>query len=225
MLQDIYFQYKKACMMLFRREGREVVFRGTAFLVHPDGYLLTAAHLITGEHELMVVPIEEESGFTIVHIETVTPIGVAVARTDPDRDLALLRFTQEIHISMPDHVMGIPEAVPVGNTVACLGFPFGYYGIYNLLIKQAVVSAKIISGNGTRIFLFDAMVHDGNRGGPLVNAHDGRIIGVVGGRFEPQELMPEHLRHAETPIRSNVSYAVSADHALELMESEALTIV
>jgi len=225
MLQDIYFQYKNACMMLFRREGEEVTYRGSAFLVHPEGYLLTAAHLITGKLELMAVPLEESADFVEVHTETVTPIGLEIRQIDRERDLALLKFTEEIDITMPDHVMGIPEEVPIGNSVACLGFPFGFYGIYNQLIKQAVVCSKIISKNGTRIFLFDTMVHDGNRGGPLVNIYDGRIIGVVGGRFEPQELMPEHLKRTEAPIKTDVSYAVSVTHAADLIEKEGLTVV
>jgi len=225
MLQDIYFQYKNACMMLLRREGEEVTFRGTAFLVHPEGYLLTAAHLITGKLDLMVVPVEESTGFTSVYAETVAPINVEIRQIDRQRDLALLKFSEEIEISMPDHVMGTPDEVPVGNSVACLGFPFGYYSIHNQLIKQAVIGSKILSGNETRIFLFDTMVHDGNRGGPLINIYDGRIIGVVGGRFEPQELMPKHLKRTETPIKTDVSYAVSVEHATELMEKEDLTII
>lgn len=225
MLQDIHFQYKNACMMLFRREGDEVVFRGSTFLVHPDGYLLTAAHLITGKYNLMVVPVEEHSGFSAVHTETVSPIGVEVRQMDRQRDLALLKFTQEIDISVPEHIMGLPEEVPVGNNVACMGYPFGYYGIYNQLIKQAVISSKILSGNETRLFLFDTMVHDGSRGGPLINVFDGRVIGVVGGRFEPQELMPDHLKREETPIKTDISYAVSIEHAAELMEKEALEII
>lgn len=225
MLQDIYFQYKNACMMLFRLEGEEVSYRGSAFLVHPEGYLLTAAHLITGKLELMAVPAEESAGFVEVHTETVTPIRLEIRQIDRERDLALLKFTEEIDITMPDHVMGIPEEVPIGNSVACLGFPFGFYGIYNQLIKQAVACSKIISKNGTRIFLFDTMVHDGNRGGPLVNIYDGRIIGVVGGRFEPQELMPDHLKRTEAPIKTDVSYAVSVTHAADLIAKEGLTVV
>jgi len=224
MLQDIYFQYKNACMMLFRREGDEVTYRGSAFLVHPEGYLLTAAHLITGKYELMAVPVEETDGFTEVHTETVAPIRLEIRQIDRERDLALLKFTEEIDITMPDHILGLPEEVPIGNSVACLGFPFGFYGIYNQLIKQAVICSKIISGNETRIFLFDAMVHDGNRGGPLINLYDGRIIGVVGGRFEPQELMPKHLKRVEAPIRTDISYAVSVDHAAALLKQEGLTV-
>lgn len=225
MLQDIYYQYKGASMMLFKREDQEIVFLGTAFLVHKNGYLVTAAHLIADRTELMVLPTEEVSGFAPVGAESVAPISVEIRRIDRQRDIALLKFVQEIEVSMPEHIMGIPEEVPTGNSVACLGFPFGHYHIYVHLIKQAVVSAKILSGNETRIFLFDSMVHDGTRGAPLINLYDGRIIGVVGGRFEPQELMPRHLKRTETPIRTNISYAVSIEHALKLMEDEALTIV
>ncbi len=225
MLQNIHYQYKNACMMLFRREGEEVSFRGTAFLVHPDGYFLTAAHLIDANYEHMVVPLEDSPGFASVHARTVTPIRVEVRQMDPTRDVALLRFTEEIDVSMPDHVMGLPEEVPVGNSVACIGFPFGYYGIYNQMIRQAAICSKIASRTETGIFLFDTMVHDGDRGGPLINLHDGRIVGVVGARFKPQDLMPEHLKSEEAPIRTEISYAVSVGHAMELMEKEDLSVI
>jgi serine protease Do len=122
-------------------------------------------------------------------------------------------------------IVGVPEEISVGSMVASLGFPFGYYGIYNQVIKQAVISAKVLSGNETQIFLFDTMVHDGHRGGPLINLADGRIIGVIGGRFSPQELMPDHLKSAEAPIKTDISYAVSTDHARDLMEAESIDII
>ena len=226
MLQDIHFQYKGACMMLFQREGNEVSFRGTAFLVHPDGYLLTAAHLVTGNKRLMVAPMEEIEAFTPVGAETVTPYPVTVKQLDRDRDLALLKFEQETEVSMPPHVMGAPGQIPVGQSTACIGFPFGYYYIYNQIIQQGVICAKFLSKNGTRLFLFDAVVHDGSRGAPLINVYDGRIIGVVGGRFEPQEILPERVAgFSELPIKSFISYAVSIDHAVGLMEKEDLAVI
>ncbi|MFW6334512.1 MAG: S1 family peptidase [Desulfosalsimonas sp.] len=224
MLQDIYFQYKGATLMLFNREGEEVAFRGTAFLIHPEGYLLTAAQLITGLTDLMVVPMVESSGFTPVRDETVAPMEVEIRQVDRWRDIALLKFSNETEVSMPAHVMGAPDEIAVGNTTACIGFPFGYYHIYTQLIRQSAIAGKILTRNQTRIFLFDALVHDGTLGAPLINIYDGRIIGLVGGRFYPPELMPEHLKHkAETPIKTDISYAISIDHARQLMEKEGLT--
>ncbi len=226
MHQEIYFQYKGACMMLFHREEDEVAFRGTAFLIHPAGYLLTAAHLLTGNKEYMVVPVEQTKDFTPARTENVSPIKVSIRQVDRKRDLALLKFEEEIPVTMPEHVLGAPREVSIGNSVACLGFPFGYYHIYNQLIKQAVISAKILSNKDTMIFLFDTMVHDGSHGGPLINVHDGRIVGIVSGRFEPQELLPEHLKEiAEAPIKTDVSYAVSIEHAVELLENEELELI
>ena len=226
MLQDIYIQYRGACMMLFQKDGTELSFRGTAFLAHPDGYLITTAHLITGSMELMVAPLTKTEDFAPVHTETVAPYPVDIRLFDQDRDLALLKFRDEIELSMPHHIIGSPDQVPVGNSVACLGFPFGYYNIYNPLIKQAVISSKILSANKTKIFLFDSLVHDGNHGGPLINIYDGRVIGVVGGRFELQEILERYFgKTSEIPIKTDVSYAVSIEHAVELMEKEELTVI
>ncbi|MFP4668673.1 MAG: serine protease [Desulfobacterales bacterium] len=226
MLQNIYLQYRGATMMLFTREDQEVAFRGTAFLIHPSGYLLTAAHAITGMTDLMVVPMNENTGFIPVREETVAPIAVQIRQVDRWRDLALLKFGQKIEVTMPDHVMGSPETVLPGSAVACIGYPFGYYRIYTQVIKQAIIAGKILSKTETGIFLFDTLVHDGSTGAPLINLSDGRIIGVVGGRFNPPDLMSEHARQkVETPIKTDTSYAVSIDHAIGLMEKEGLSLV
>jgi hypothetical protein len=69
------------------------------------------------------------------------------------------------------------------------GYSFGHEQLHAILTTSAVVSAKIRSPNDTRLILFDNMVHDGDRGRPLVHVADGRIVGIVSGRFEPIEVV------------------------------------
>ena len=223
MLQDIHMRYKNGCMGLYTQDDNDLlVFVGTAFVVHPDGYLLTVAHAIPPERELFVVPAKSDGDFQSMDHKAFRAIPVRVAQQDFEHDLALLVFADDVEINMPDHVVGVPETVGIGTGVACLGFPLGFQCIYNQMLQQGVVSAKILSTNDTRVILFDSRVHDGSRGGLLINMEDQRVIGVVSDRFDSFEASP--VTENEPKMPTCFSYAVSIEHALPLMEKEGLEV-
>lgn len=141
MLQDVYLRYRNGCMKLFSIDEKDrLEFLGSAFLVHSKGYLLTAAHVLTRQENLMVVPVPmDEEEFTPVSSDELQALPVHVARYNKERDVALLAFSEPLEITMPDHVIGTPETVLVGQMVACLGFGFGFQCIYNQVLQQAVV--------------------------------------------------------------------------------------
>lgn len=216
-------RYRNGCMGLYKMdENDHLVFLGSAFLVHPAGYMLTVAQAVTLQDNLMVVPVTAEDEFLPVSSPTFRAIPVRVAQMDPERDIALLAIEEEVEINMPDHVIGTPETTERGTGVACLGFAFGFQCIYNQVLQQAVVSAKIISANDTRLFLFDSRIHPGSRGGPLVNIEDNRVIGVASGQFDCLEASPAD---SEKSMPTSFSYAVSIDYAVPLMEKEGLEII
>lgn len=204
-------------------DQNQLVFLGTAFVIHPDGYLLTAAHAVSMQKNLMVVPVAPEEDFLPMISASFRAIPVNVAQTDIERDIALLQFTDDVAMNMPDHVLGAPESIDMGTGVACLGFPFGFQCIYNQVLQQAVVSAKILSANGTRLFLFDSRVHDGSRGAPLISMEDQRVIGVVSGRFDSFEASP--IEEKDKGMPTSFSYAVSIEYATPLMEEQGLEIL
>jgi len=221
MLQSVTAKYAGGCMMLMRREGNDVHFLGTAFFVHRDGYLLTAAHNFNPEDQLVAVPAEETGEFTPMTLERVDPIPLQVVRVDPDRDAALLKLEPEMEIGVPGRIFGNPAEIEKGTTVMALGFSFGHYRLHNLIGIHAVLAGKLISPNGTRILLFDRMVHYGDAGAPLVNAQDGRVVGIVSGRFNLTELTRTNSERGQfTDI--DVSYAVSIEYPIELMRIEGL---
>lgn len=224
MLRDIYSRFRGACTMLFRKQGNQVVFAGTAVLVHPEGFLLTAANLFEPDDELVISLWDEERTFISTARESVAPYHAKVLRHDEQRGLALLQIRETLEISMPPHVIGKPDKVPTGSSLASLGYAFGYHHIYNQVIQQAVVSARILSGNDTKLFLFDSMVHEGSRGGPLINAKDRRIIGINYGKFKPHETTNETYQGTPTGD-TNISYAISVEYGVELMEQEGIEVI
>jgi len=221
MVRDIYAGYRNACLMLFRPAGDEVVYLGTAVLVHEAGYILTAAHLLHGHQELLVAPWMPEEDFSPPALHAVSTEAVDLVRLDREHDLALLRVRHDLEITVPDHILGNPSDVFVGTEVATLGYAFGFDHIHNLIVQHAVVSARIAARNGTRLFLFDTMIHNGSRGGPLVNVQDGRIIGIIGDRFDPAERTWGRGEDAPQP-NTNLSYAIAIDHGKDLLAAEGV---
>ena len=75
------------------------------------------------------------------------------------------------------------------------------------------------------MLLFDTKVHDGMAGAPLVSADDGRVIGVVVGRFSPVEDGGDFVRGSDPGYHTQISYAVSIEYGLAMMEGTGLEVI
>ncbi len=225
MLGTVYQKFSGGCMMLFRRQGESVQFLGTAFIVHEEGYLLTVSHILPQEGELIVVPGDSGGNFTPINQETVTSVPVSIVRRNPDRDVALLKMNQQIDMQLPDYFLGTAESSLVGNQVMAMGYAFGHQTLHMLVAINGITSAKVLSRNESKILIFDNMIHDGDRGGPLIGVEDGLVIGIINGRFDSLEASKDYTDGSQT-VRSNtnMSYAVAIDYGIELMKEEGLTI-
>ena len=225
MLQTVCQKFGGGCMMVVRQDGDAVNFLGTAFLVHETGYLLTVAHILPKQGRLMIVPGDAGNEFTSISQERVTTIPVSVVQQNFDRDVALLKIDQEMEMRLPDHFLGSAEGMYVGNSVMAMGYAFGHQTLHTLVAMNAVVSAKVLSHNESRLLLFDSMMHDGDHGGPLVSVGEGMVVGIINGRFDPQEAAREYTDGSKTvTTNTNVSYAVAIEYGIELMEKEGLKV-
>jgi serine protease Do len=136
---------------------------GSGFLVHPDGYIVTNAHVVEGASEVQV---RLASGRQLK--------GKVIGR-DSGVDLALVKVEAKEKLAVLP--LGDSDRLQVGEFVMALGHPFGL---------EQTVSFGIVSRKGaplqsaTRGFDFvqtDAAVNPGNSGGPLVNMA-GQVVGV-----------------------------------------------
>ncbi len=221
MLKSVYHTYRGGCMMLYSLEGQELVFLGTAFVIHSSGYLVTVAHILYRYDNLVVAPFDASTEFLPLGCDRVSTIPVKLTQIQMSRDLALLKFKEDMGLQVPAHLIGRSEGAPVGSSVACLGYAFGHYQLHNQVLQQAVICSKAQSENETKLLLFDTMVHNGSRGAPLVNLYDNRVVGVVSGRFDPAEMARDITRDREY-FDTNISFAVDVSHVVELMEVEEL---
>ena len=85
---------------------------GSGFIVSPDGYILTNAHVVSGADEVIVKLIDKRK-FT-----------AKVIGTDTRTDVAVLKITSPSRL--PIVRLGDPAQLRVGEAVAAIGSPFGF---------------------------------------------------------------------------------------------------
>lgn len=222
MLKDISQKFTSGTVMLLRKQKGKVVFLGSACLIHQDGYLVTAAHLFgDDEQDLMISKALEVDAFTPLYTPNVHAHRVSVCAVDRIHNVAILRLEIEHVISAPDHLIGLPDTLPVGSSLMSVGIPFGHRKMHNIAVRHAVLSAFAVTRYGSRIIIFDAITGEGSSGGPLVSLHTGRCVGIIIGRFNPSD-EGSYLEYG-TPDgcgqETGLSYAVSSEYVIDLLSS------
>jgi len=136
--------------------------QGSGFIVSPDGYILTANHLV-GEAEEIMVRLADDREF-----------DAKIIGTDPDSDVAVVKIDAK---DLPSLEFADSDALEVGEWVLAIGNPFGL----SHTITAGIVSAK--GRSGFRLAAYenyiqtDAAINPGNSGGPLINV-DGKVVGI-----------------------------------------------
>ncbi len=134
---------------------------GSGFIVSPDGYILTNAHVVDGAKRVQV-KLTDRREFT-----------AKVVGTDAKSDVALLKIDAK---DLPVVHIGSAKSVKVGQWVVAMGSPFGFANS----VTAGIVSAKSRSlpGEGYVPFIqTDVAVNPGNSGGPLFDLA-GDVIGI-----------------------------------------------
>jgi serine protease Do len=136
--------------------------RGSAFIIHKDGYILTNNHVIDGAAEITVKLSDGRS------------FPAKVVGQDAKTDLALLKI--EAAGTLPVLPLGDSDALESGEPVMAIGNPFGL----EQTVTTGIVSAtgRVIGGGPYDDFIqTDAPINPGNSGGPLINAK-GEAVGM-----------------------------------------------
>ncbi len=133
---------------------------GSAFLIAPEGLILTNHHVIA------------EATYMAVLVDSRNKHAAVVLAEDASRDIAILR----VH---PDAVAGRPvlelaadaadaPAVAVGDKVLAIGSP---------LTTDTIMTMGLVSKVEADALFSDVSINPGNSGGPLFDAK-GRVVGI-----------------------------------------------
>jgi serine protease Do len=136
---------------------------GSGVIVSPDGYILTANHVVADADEVKVSIADSKKEYT-----------AKIIGKDRATDIAVLKIQAN---NLPAVTLADSDQLEVGDIVLALGNPFGV----GQTVTSGIVSALGRSGlgfNGYEDFIqTDAAINPGNSGGALVDV-EGRLVGI-----------------------------------------------
>jgi len=142
---------------------------GSGFIISPDGYILTNAHVIDGADRVTVRLLDRRE------------FKAKVVGRDPTTDIAVVKIDAA---GLTSARLGDSDAARVGDWVLAVGNPLG--DNLTFTVTQGIISAKgrgqLALPNSSRrsiqdFIQTDAAINPGNSGGPLVNVR-GEVIGI-----------------------------------------------
>ena len=176
-----------------QRQGKQTLQGlGSGVIVSPDGYILTANHVVSGAEEIMV-------GLGIdLRKYKARKIG-----TDPGTDVALLKIDEK---NLPAITFADSEKARAGDVVLAIGNPFGLRQTVTMGIISAVGRGGIGIVDYENFIQTDAAINMGNSGGALVDAA-GRLLGINTAIF------------SRSGGNQGVGFAIPANLARDVMQS------
>jgi serine protease Do len=141
---------------------------GSGFIISPDGYILTNAHVVDGAKEVQV-KLTDRREFT-----------AKVVGKDDKSDVSLIKIEAR---NLPTVRIGDSKNVKVGQWVVAMGSPFGFENSVTAGIVSA--TSRSLPGDGYVPFIqTDVAVNPGNSGGPLFDLN-GKVIGINSQIYSP----------------------------------------
>lgn len=132
---------------------------GAGVAISPEGYVVTAYHVVHGARKLTI---RQDGG---------EAVAATVVRVAPELDAALLSFD-----GTAPCVAALSGLAPVGSDVYAVGTPSSEALAFT--VTRGIISGVRPLKDGRTVLQTDASINPGNSGGPLVDAK-GRWLGVV----------------------------------------------
>jgi serine protease Do len=144
---------------------QEIIGVGSGFVLHPDGYVVTNAHVVMKTVDQRVI-------FSDGSEYKARPVAI-----HSDNDLAVLKI--DAGRPVPSLKLGTSQDLMIGETVIAIGNPLGYHHTLTTGVISALDRTLQFPGNVeyTGLIQTDASINPGSSGGPLFNVL-GELIGV-----------------------------------------------
>src|SRR5947209_18743452 len=176
-----------------QRQGKETLQGlGSGVIVSPDGYILTANHVVSGADEIMVGLGTDLRKFKAKKVGT-----------DPGTDVALLKIDEK---NLPAITFADSDKARAGDIVLAIGNPFGLRQTVTMGIISAVGRGGMGIVDYENFIQTDAAINMGNSGGALVDTQ-GRLLGINTAIF------------SRSGGNQGVGFAIPANLARDVMQS------
>jgi serine protease Do len=132
---------------------------GSGFILSPDGFVMTNAHVVDGADEVMVTLTDKRE------------FKARIIGHDKRTDVAVVKIEAN---ALPAVKIGDVNKLRVGEWVMAIGSPFGL----DNTVTAGIVSAKQRdTGDYLPFIQTDVAINPGNSGGPLLNMR-GEVVGI-----------------------------------------------
>lgn len=147
---------------------------GSGIIVSPEGYVLTANHVVDGA---------DPDGVKVSLAEGGREFVAKIVGTDPQTDVAVLKIDAG---NLSAITIADSDNLAVGDIVLAIGNPFGVGQTVTMGIVSALgrTSLGIIPRGYENFIQTDAAINQGNSGGALIDAQ-GRLVGINSAIFTP----------------------------------------
>ena len=164
-VKDASSAVSEACVLVRQPGGL-----GSGFVIHPDGYLITNAHVIDGSTRIEITVFKK--GDEGLEREVFKKVKIlSVSRRE---DLALLKIEPEEEdrkfVFVP---VGESRGLEAGDAVFAVGNPYGL----ERTVSEGVISVASRADESGLSLQHTAPINSGNSGGPLFNMR-GEVVGV-----------------------------------------------
>jgi len=177
---------------------------GTCFAVHPNGFLLTAYHVIG---DAKSVRIRFTNGMAT---------NATVQKFTASNDLAILRSDSRTPFFLP---LAPTASVRVGDYVFTMGYPAAEVLGEEPKFTDGSISALSGVGGEASLLQISVPVQPGNSGGPLVNER-GEVVGIVTSTAAVRAFLA-----VTGALPQNVNWAVKSEYARLLFDAPTVKTV
>lgn len=152
---------------------------GSGFIISPNGYAITCAHVVNGAKKIFA----RVRPFGSKGMSFYCPANVVeMLETE---DMALIKLDAR---GLP-YLKLLPEdnMAEAGDEIALFGYPLGEevadsrFLLNHSITKGTVASVQV--KNGLETTLIDLLAVQGNSGGPIIMAKTGEVVGILLGAF------------------------------------------
>ena len=173
---------------------------GSSFLITSQNHYMTANHVIQSCDNISVLIEAEKHEIEVVFFDEVLDISVFKVNRPQTKDFLKFEFEQ-------------PQ---LGESVTAVGFPMG---VFDITVTSGVVSRLSVEEIGKGWLQFDAAVHPGNSGGPLINTRN-NVVAVNLAKYQTG-----FLSMLFGMVYENSSHGVRSDTILPALPSDIVKTI